>query len=69
MKLDAYGKRIEVIKEAESWVIYELGEGKRTLSKDIFIPSDYSEPEVIQYLEDMLHEAATPENPAIRRID
>lgn len=69
MKLDAYGKRIEIQRENGDWVIYELGEGKKTLSRDIYIPSDYNEAQVIGFLEDLFHERATPENPSIKIID
>jgi hypothetical protein len=69
MKLDAYGKRLEVNKENNQWIIYELGEGKKTQSKDIYIPESYSQDQVIQFLEDLLHERATPEFPSIKIID
>jgi hypothetical protein len=29
MKLDAYGKKIEILRENELWILYELGEGKK----------------------------------------
>ena len=69
MKLDAYGKRLEIRRENEKWLIYELGEGKKKRSNDIYIPSEYSEAEVISYLEDLFHERATPANPNIKIID
>ena len=68
MKLDAYGKFIEVLRENETWVIYELGEGKKTRSNDVYIPSELSETGVILFLEDLLHETATPERPNIKVI-
>lgn len=69
MKLNAYGKKLEVLWEDEAWVIYELGDGKKRRSNDLYIPSEYSPDEVIGFLEDMLHESATPENPAIEIIE
>ncbi len=52
MKLDVYGKELEVIRE-----------------QDIYIPSEYDQDQVIQYLEDLFHERATPERPCIRILE
>jgi hypothetical protein len=69
MKLDVFGRKLEVIKIDGHWVIYQIGEGKKTRSSDFIIPSDYTEAEAILFLEDMLHEACTPQNPKIKRLD
>lgn len=68
MRLNAYGKLLEIIRENETWAIYEVGEGKKSLSNDIYIPSDYNEEQVVRFLEDMLHERATPNDPNIKVI-
>lgn len=68
MKLNAYGKLLEVVRENETWVIYEVGEGKKSRSNDIYIPADYNEEQVVRFLEDMLHERSTPDNPSIKVI-
>jgi hypothetical protein len=68
MRLNAYGKLLEIIRENESWVIYEVGEGKKSRSNDIYIPSDYNKEQVVRFLEDMLHERATPDDPNIKII-
>lgn len=69
MKIDAYGNVLEIIKENGEWAIYILGEGKKRRSFDIVIPSDLDEQNVILFLEDILHESATPENPRIKRVN
>jgi hypothetical protein len=69
MRLNAFGKWLEVMREDGVWIVYELGDGKKVQTKDFYIPSDYNQTQVIQYLEDMLHERATPENPRIRKLD
>ncbi len=68
MRLNAYGKLLEIIRENETWAIYEVGEGKKSRSNDIYIPSDYNEEQVVRFLEDMLHERATPDDPNIKII-
>lgn len=65
MKLNAYGRLLEVVREHGEWIIYRLGEGTRARTNDVVIPAEYSDAEVITYLEDILHEAATPERPRI----
>ena len=68
MRLNAYGRHIEVVKESGEWVVYMLGEGKKRRTSDISIPSELGEREVVSFLEDILHEAATPENSKIEVI-
>lgn len=68
MKLDVVGKILEVVRKDDQWVIYRLGQGTKTLWTDIVIPSEYSEAEVLQYFEDMFHEAATPQDSKVKVI-
>ena len=69
MILNAYGKIIEVIRSEDKWQVFYVGpEGKKRDARGIFIPSHISQEEVIPYLEDLLHEAATPKNPHIKII-
>jgi len=71
MKFDAYGKQIEIIRESDGrWTVFYLGnEGKKRTAYDIPIPSDFSEGELIGYLEDILHEWANPENNLVTKIE
>lgn len=68
MRLNTYGKLLEIIRENGTWMIYEVGEGKKSRSNDFYIPSEYNEEQVVRFLEDMLHERATPDNPNIKVI-
>lgn len=70
MKLNAYGRKIEIVKMADNWIVYFLGnEGKKRTAHDIIIPSEIVNNEIIQYLEDILHEWATSSNNQIIVID
>lgn len=69
MKLNAYGKIIEVVREENAWVIYEMGEGKKFPTHDVVLPAELTEVEIVSYLEDLLHEAATPQRPHILVIN
>jgi hypothetical protein len=63
MKFNAYGRKIEVVRSNEKWEVFFLGdEGKKRIAQDIFIPSDVRQKDLKNYLEDILHEWAAPEN-------
>ena len=70
MKLNAYGRKIEIVRISDKWVAYYLGnEGKKRSAHDIIIPEELGENEMKKYLEDLLHEWATPSNNKIVCID
>lgn len=70
MKLNVYGKKIEVVKTNDNWIVYYLGsEGKKRTAHDIVIPNELEENEIINYLEDLLHEWATPLNHKIVEVE
>ncbi len=63
MQFNIYGRKIEVLRSGERWESFLLGsEGKKRVADDIFIPSHIKENELECYLEDLLHEWATPYN-------
>jgi len=66
--LDVFGKRMLVEWVDGSWRTYLLGsDGKRSLV-NIAIPESIPEAELVQYFDDIYHEAATPERPAVIRL-
>jgi hypothetical protein len=65
MKISVFGRTLEVVKENGQWAIYTLGEGKKSLYSGIVIPAHYGRDEVVAFLGDIFHEAATPENPDV----
>ncbi len=70
MRFKVYGRKIEVLRAGVEWMVLTIGQdGKRRVSEDIFIPSHLRESRVEIYLEDLLHEWATPRNNQILRID
>lgn len=69
MKLNVYGKKIEVSKISGNWTVFYLGnEGKKRAAHDIVIPHELKENEIINYIEDLFHEWATPSNNKIVEI-
>ena len=66
--LDAFGKRMLVEWLEGSWRTYLLGaDGKRSLV-NVAIPESVTEGELAQYFDDLYHEAATPQRPAVVRL-
>jgi len=61
MKFDIYGRYVLDVERIQGkWVSYRTSEGKRRQEPDIVIPSDIAETDVLAYLEDLLHEYASP---------
>ncbi|PHQ68554.1 MAG: hypothetical protein COB97_09795 [Paracoccus sp.] len=67
MKFNAFGRKLEVVWENEQWSVFFLGEGKKRKS-DIVIPTDIKSEDIAQYLSDLFHESATPDNPEVKPI-
>ena len=70
MKLNVYGQQIEIIRKDEQWIVFYLGnEGKKRLANDIIIPTHVKEELVIEYVIDLCHEWATPNNSEVTIIN
>jgi hypothetical protein len=68
VKLNVFGRRVLVERNAD-WVAYYLrSEGKRRLVEDIVIPRTITEGELERNIADLCHEWATPRNPNVVRI-
>jgi hypothetical protein len=66
--LDVFGKRMVVEWHDGHWRTSLLGsDGKRSLV-NISIPDSISEAELVQYFDDIYHEVATPQHPAVVRL-
>lgn len=62
MKFDVYGRfQIEVSREDDNWVAYQIALGKRTKVTHLAIPQEIQTPaEMARYLDDLYHEAGRP---------
>jgi hypothetical protein len=70
MKYNIYGRKFEIVKDDGKWIVFILGsEGKKRVANDIFIPSSVSEENLVSYLEDLLHEWATPDNDDVSKLE
>ncbi|EKJ84863.1 hypothetical protein CLV96_1028 [Leptospira meyeri] len=60
MEYYVYRKKIIVEREKERWIVfYSCNDGKRRVAEDIYIPSEVKKENLLQYLEDLLHEWAS----------
>jgi len=61
MRFNIYGRFVlEIEREQGRWVPYRTGAGVRREEYGIVIPANLEEKDLIDYLEDLLHELATP---------
>ena len=69
MKLNVFGRLVEVARDGTSWKAFYLGnEGKRRLAEDIIIPPHIQEEQIIEYVADLCHEWATPNRNEVRKL-
>jgi hypothetical protein len=68
VKLDVFGKHMVVERSEGIWRTYLLGaDGKRS-PVSVVVPESVTEGELVQYFDDLFHEAATPRRPAVVRL-
>lgn len=68
-RFNVFGRIVEVRREGALWRAYRVGaDGKRT-PLGFVIPDFVEEHELVQFLEDLFHESASPHNGDVHRID
>ncbi len=69
MRFDFYGRfALHVERQDNSWAVFRVINRRRQAVRDLIIPSTIREDEIERYLDDLLHEHATPGS-RIRRLD
>jgi len=70
LKFDVFGREVLIVEKDSEWEAFYLGsEGKRRVAKDIVVPSNITESQMLQYLDDLCHEWATDRNNSVKRVD
>jgi len=60
---------MEVVRRNGEWLAFYCGnEGKKRKAEGLFIPGALSEAEVIEYIDDLFHEMATPSNSSVKVV-
>jgi hypothetical protein len=65
---DVFGARMEVERAADGWRLWRRGPDGKRAPVEVSIPAFLAEDELVQYLDDIYHEVATPEHPCVRRV-
>ncbi|MEM5421928.1 MULTISPECIES: DUF7661 family protein [Paraburkholderia] len=65
-RFDVFGRAIAVARKAEVWTVFDIGEEGKRRRADIQIPAFIAADELLQYLDDIFHESATPARPCVR---
>jgi hypothetical protein len=69
LRFDVFGRRVDVVRRGDGWTAFYPGtDGKRRAARDITIPPDVDAAALQQYLDDLRHEWATPEHPAVIQL-
>lgn len=67
-RFDVFGRIIGVVFKNGAWVAYHIGqEGKRRRA-DFEIPPFVTPDELLQYLDDLFHENASPVRPCVVKL-
>lgn len=66
-RFDVYHRfQLDVGREQNAWRVYRVGnEGKRRLDPSIVIPPSLAADQLLGFLDDLLHEYATPSHPEL----
>ena len=69
IQFDVFGRIIVVERRGKEWLPFEVaGDGKRRLAEGIVIPATLEDDELATWFDDLGHEYATAEHPAVRRV-
>ena len=66
VEVAAFGRRLDIERVNDGWVVFAPGnDGKRRRVVDVVIPAELTRAELVGYLDDLLHESATEDHPAV----
>ena len=69
IRFDVFGKPMAVVRRDNRWLLLSItGAGINSPVSGVEIPPELEEKELEQFLDDIFHEQASRENPAVIRI-
>ena len=66
VEYDVFGRRLVAESDGQGWKAWFVGDDGKRRPANIVIPSDLDATAIGTYLDDLFHEQATPEHPAVR---
>ena len=68
LKFDVFGRLLIAETSADGWITYYSEHDGKRRPANIPIPTHLDVAGITQYLDDLFHESATPENPTVRLL-
>jgi hypothetical protein len=68
LKFDVFGTVMAVERHGTGWRVFGIGNDGKRSAVNVAIPDSVEEHELVQYLDDLFHEAARPRHPAVVRL-
>ena len=69
IKFNVFGRIVIVMREASGWQAYYPGPDGKKRPADFIIPDFVTDNELEQYLDDLFHEDARPDNMTVIRLE
>ena len=69
MRFCIYTRIVDIERKEDGWQVMAVGSDGKRRPAGFVIPDFVEEHELVQYLEDLFHESASPTNSDLRRID
>ena len=70
MILNVFGRQLEIVLAEGKWLAFYPGnDGTRRKAQDIVIPDEITKAYVVEYVADLCHEWATPDNPDVKVVE
>jgi hypothetical protein len=67
---DVFGATMEMKRHDHRWLLLRIsGDGKSSPVNEVVIPDNLAEEELAGFLDDMFHEYATLDHPAVSRLE
>jgi hypothetical protein len=68
IRFSIFGRLVDIVDGDRRWQAFSANLDGKRVPADFVVPDGLQEDELVQYLEDLFHEHATPTNSDVRRI-
>ncbi|KQP03719.1 hypothetical protein [Pseudorhodoferax sp. Leaf265] len=68
IRFSIFGRLVDIVGDGRHWRAFSANLDGKRVPADFVVPDGLAKRELLQYLEDLFHEHATPTNGDVRRI-
>lgn len=68
IRFSIFGRLVDIVGDGRRWQVFSANLDGKRVPADFVVPDGLAEDELLQYLEDLFHEHATPTNGDVRRV-